>query len=770
MPRANINEARLKRLQALSGDDDADEGGGNDESSSSASSSPSSKAAEARRKKLEERKNKKKKKKKTPKNSEAAATVATTAATSATATAATAAVSAVTTAPTPAANVAPSMSHLSDAQVESFQVAMVKLRGRKVPDEVRQMMREMADVPDDDEITVHEFEAALVGSRWNLSLEEASACVCYMSGPAAKKVNFLDFADVIESKLSSKEEDENVRIQRQMNLLRRVSAGGDDVDHEQAKRRWGRMNLMASKAKLTAEKRKLDFAAKLEALSLAAKQQNVLDQERERAKEERLRVSHMGYREKSKYMMEKRKEEEEKRKAEALLSLKMANQKKFTGVLMPNNALYSGDVNMLRFSPGNALMAGAAAAAAPNIDRQEDQWVASDQLPLFNGNVQSFGLSKPFSDDVFTNGLRAQFSRNSPMARGQFETYEKHVSADGRPFFYSPRLKMSVWTLPPCSILVDRTAEDVEGGGEGGEGGGVPATGNDSEKIIFAAHPSWDQDITALSGLSPKPPKDKKKNLNARSPRARERTPALPISKAGYGSDSGDGVANVERPLVFSIDSIPGGGTHGMAVQAETEAAAATAEESIYSEKLAELLRGDGELAGIMRRLNKAFDSGGADPLGGLDLRGFKGRKLTKKMFRRQVKRCLGVELKMKEVVLIFERLDEDGLGTLEYNEFLLGLKGPKYSALSRIKDVLDNTRIHRDMRSFQGRSLDKAEFAFQCKIVLGLELLPSELNAVFATFDKDGGGTIDYGEILLEFTKKNEMRGAAGRPWKTKW
>ena len=59
-----------------------------------------------------------------------------------------------------------------------------------------------------------------------------------------------------------------------------------------------------------------------------------------------------------------------------------------------------------------------------------------------------------------------------------------------------------------------------------------------------------------------------------------------------------------------------------------------------------------------------------------------------------------------------------------EYCEFLLGLKGPKYSALSRIKDVLDNTRIARDMRSFQGRSLDKDEFAFQCKIVLGLNLL----------------------------------------------
>ena len=41
---------------------------------------------------------------------------------------------------------------------------------------------------------------------------------------------------------------------------------------------------------------------------------------------------------------------------------------------------------------------------------------------------------------------------------------------------------------------------------------------------------------------------------------------------------------------------------------------------------------------------------------------------------------------------------------------------------------------------------------------------------AIMATFDKDGGGTIDYGEILLEFTKKKAVRGAAGKPWKSKW
>ena len=96
-------------------------------------------------------------------------------------------------------------------------------------------------------------------------------------------------------------------------------------------------------------------------------------------------------------------------------------------------------------------------------------------------------------------------------------------------------------------------------------------------------------------------------------------------------------------------------------------------QEDIEDEHLPDLLRGDSEIAKIMRRLNKAFDSGGADPLVGLDLRGFKGRKLTKKMFRRQVKRCLGVDLTRNEVATVFAYLDEDGHGTLEYNEFLLG-------------------------------------------------------------------------------------------------
>ena len=95
------------------------------------------------------------------------------------------------------------------------------------------------------------------------SIPEALACACYLSGPNPKRVNFVDFANLIAAKLNSKAEDENVRIQRQMSMLRRVSIGDSEIDVEKAKKRWGRMNEMADKAKAVAEKRKADFTAKI---------------------------------------------------------------------------------------------------------------------------------------------------------------------------------------------------------------------------------------------------------------------------------------------------------------------------------------------------------------------------------------------------------------------------------------------------------------------------------------------------------------------------
>ena len=57
-----------------------------------------------------------------------------------------------------------------------------------------------------------------------------------------------------------------------------------------------------------------------------------------------------------------------------------------------------------------------------------------------------------------------------------------------------------------------------------------------------------------------------------------------------------------------------------------------------------------------------------------------------------------------------FGLFDADGSGTMEYNEFLLGLKGPLFSALERIRMVLEENRIYRDMRSFKGKNLDPSE------------------------------------------------------------
>ena len=53
--------------------------------------------------------------------------------------------------------------------------------------------------------------------------------------------------------------------------------------------------------------------------------------------------------------LRKQKEDDEKRRQEGLMRLKLANQRKFTGTLLPSNALYSGDVDVVSFSTGQVM-------------------------------------------------------------------------------------------------------------------------------------------------------------------------------------------------------------------------------------------------------------------------------------------------------------------------------------------------------------------------------------------------------------------------------
>ena len=176
-------------------------------------------------------------------------------------------------------------------------------------------------------------------------------------------------------------------------------------------------------------------------------------------------------------------------------------------------------------------------------------------------------------------------------------------------------------------------------------------------------------------------------------------------------------------------------------------------------------LRGDSFEAVTLRKIKAALDKGEEDSDLGDQMRAFKGRNLTKAMFKSQCKRILNLVLSDEELKVCFNYIDEDGGGTIEYEELMRGLCGPLHSALTRIKQVLDDDRMQRDMRSFQGRDLDKEEFWYQTKVVLGVLLSKDELNAVFDYFDADGGGTITYDEILFKFHRREHLDlGKAGR------
>ena len=191
-----------------------------------------------------------------------------------------------------------------------------------------------------------------------------------------------------------------------------VSIGDSEIDGKA--RRWGRMNEMADRRRPLLKKER-DFAAKLQALSTEAQKQKEQQDAQEKAKAERLRLCHMGYREHSNFMIAKQKEDDEKRRQDALMRLKLANQRKFTGTLLPSNALYSGDVDVVSFSTGQVPESG---------------------MPLFDGQIKPFGAANPISD-YFLRGAPCAIFKNSPMARSQFKVYEKHVSAEGKPFFIS---------------------------------------------------------------------------------------------------------------------------------------------------------------------------------------------------------------------------------------------------------------------------------------------------------------------------------------------
>ena len=317
-----------------------------------------------------------------------------------------------------------------------------------MPSEVQKLMHEMSDEPETNNISVHEFQEALVGSLDPQSIRGCFARVTWVAD--AKSINYVDFANLIEAKLNSKEEDENVRLKRQFEMLRRVSVNGPDkVDINKAKKRWGRMNAMAEKSR-GPRKRKAEFMAKIKDMNAEARKQNAIDEERRRAKAERLKLSHMSYRQQATYMIEKQKQLDQVEREKKLERLKAANQKKYNGIVKPRDITRDG--------PGIEYIDGEVQLfpLAPDI--------YDNELKLFDGKIKTFGeirSAKPFSDDIFASGLTAQFKKSPVLGRGEFETWEKHLDSEGKVFFIRPPQEISMEITLLCSAC-GPTADDVE--------------------------------------------------------------------------------------------------------------------------------------------------------------------------------------------------------------------------------------------------------------------------------------------------------------------
>ena len=82
-------------------------------------------------------------------------------------------------------------------------------------------------------------------------------------------------------------------------------------------------------------------------------------------------------------------------------------------------------------------------------------------------------------------------------------------------------------------------------------------------------------------------------------------------------------------------------------------------------------------------------------------------------------------------------------------------------SAMEQVKMALQKNahgKTHVDLRGFQGRKLMPKEFRKQLKIQLGLKLSDPEYELVYAYFDRDGDGSIDYVEVMHKFLHVSRM------------
>ena len=399
---------------------------------------------------------------------------------------------------------------LTAEEKHPFDQAMMRLRGRNVAREILEMLK-MLDRDKRGVLTTTTFRATMMASKWHLTMPETSAIIKYLSGEA-RIVDYYEFADLITEKLNDKSLDEKIRISRHMALFKRSSGSGAGAatDANKAKNSWLRTKNMAEKGKERQKERAAVLEAKRSEVSGQRQRAQQKEQERKSRHRDRLATSHLSYRDQANMAAAKHRQFEEDEKYRKYEALKKANEVKYdtkkrnspTGS-SPRTTATDGAVNNDTNSNSNPNSNSNSNSNVGRVGQDIDD--AGGRELLFDGKIGDFGppiKQKPFAGGGF-GSLSSSLSKASLMSRPKFETWEKHINADGKIFFHNPNKKKSTWDLPPCAILVDCTVDEMVGGELEASEVSADRTSSKSGKTddetnplknIFRSHPLWDQD------------------------------------------------------------------------------------------------------------------------------------------------------------------------------------------------------------------------------------------------------------------------------------
>ena len=218
------------------------------------------------------------------------------------------------------------------------------------------------------------------------------------------------------------------------------------------------------------------------------------------------------------------------------------------------------------------------------------------------------------------------------------------------------------------------------------------------------------------------------------------------------------------------------------------------------------------DLDSCMRKLTDAAVKYDRNSAGAVGLDAFEGAEMTPVVFKEQLKRVFNIRLSPPELGAMMHYFDRDGDGTVNCSEFVIQFFKRGFEERSNIirrrralQELLEKRRVEEEglllleglaraamkvdynysrrdfdsamlkltdaavkyskrsagtvgLDAFEGAEMTPAVFKEQLKRVFNIRLSPQELGALMHYFDKDGDGTVQCSEFLIQFFKKGAV------------